>query len=85
MGQWLRLRAPNAEGPRLIPGLGTKIPFAAGLLSSQTAARESLCPTSKTQYSQNLKKKFFLMNKAAMNSVNTEEFMLLNRGIGEDS
>ena len=43
MVQWLRLCAPNAGGPGLIPSQGTKIP---------QAETQSLCAATKTLCSQ---------------------------------
>ena len=47
--QWLRLCTPNAGGLGLIPGQGTNVPHATGLLSP--------CETMKIQRSQRKKKK----------------------------
>ena len=40
VAQWLRLRAPNARGPGLIPGQGTRSHMHAAAKSSHAATKE---------------------------------------------
>ena len=43
MAQWLRLCAPNAGGPGLIPGQGARSHMHAATKSSHAATKEPVC------------------------------------------